>query len=149
MFTLPDGLSYLWPSFAFFHHERSIFGNQESTPFVLAINHPVGGTYMTSRRRVGINRQQWLNTHASHVSADYLSSENSVLCNIGSFCSYIRIDVHEEMTRMTAEHQHTRITPNLPPNTHHKGTRAHKTNNAPQPTHTALYAAPSAQTLWR
>ena len=81
VFTLPDALPYLWPSFAFFHDKRSIFSNQESTPFVLALNHPVGGTYMTSRGRVGINRQQRLNTH-HRTSADYLSLKNPVLCAI-------------------------------------------------------------------
>ena len=44
---------------------------------VLALNHPVRDSHTTSRRRVGVNRRQWLITRASHVSADYLSLKSS------------------------------------------------------------------------
>jgi hypothetical protein len=79
IYALPDALPSLCPSPSFFHHERWIFSNQRSTSPVLALNHPVPGLDMTSRRRVGVNRQQWLNMRASHISVDPLSLKSCVV----------------------------------------------------------------------
>ena len=94
-------------SHIFFHHERLIFSNQL-----------VRGSYITSRRWVGVNRRQRLNTRASYAPAN---------------------DADDGGTPT-----HVPPTPHL---TCHP-TATHRTNNVPRPSRAALYSAPPIPSHW-